>query len=109
MYPQLADSSSVQNSSFVSLKAKISAVVAIMLLINVSIAHATAYFYNGVDNPSSTMSWGTSPDGTGINPPNFTTKGDTFTFSSSQMATLTRKLAAAPVIDEGEISCCELR
>jgi fibronectin-binding autotransporter adhesin len=49
----------------------------------------TNYYWNGTSSVTSTSSWGTSLNGTGTNPTNFTANNQIFNFQSTQSATPT--------------------
>jgi fibronectin-binding autotransporter adhesin len=67
---------------------KIAALLAIGFTLFCSQAQATQYFYNGTGALNATTSWFTNRNGTGSNPANFTTGGNTFTIQSAQSPTL---------------------
>jgi hypothetical protein len=57
-------------------------------VVSSSVYSQTYFYYKGTGNITSTLNWGTNPDGTGTTPSNFSTSNQRFTIQNCSIVTL---------------------
>jgi len=57
-------------------------------IVSSSLYSQTNFYYKGTGNITSTLNWGTNPDGTGTNPSNFSTSNQIFKIQNCSIVTL---------------------